>query len=154
MRLSRKLRAALFLAVAAIFVIGQASTASAHRNDESYLYLDVGDASLSGRVEMPYRDMRSVFGLEISGTADELIAEFEANLDLLQTYADDNTTIGADGAEWPIEFDGVELLFDTDSGPNGLGYVVLPFTVGGDDQSKDLFGLYDSSIDKLLGVIK
>ena len=32
--------------------------------------------------------------------------------------------------------------------------VTLPFTVGGDAQSKDLFGLFDSTIDKLLGAAK
>ena len=32
--------------------------------------------------------------------------------------------------------------------------VVLPFTVGGDAQSKDLFGFFDSTIDKLLGAGK
>jgi zinc/manganese transport system substrate-binding protein len=36
----------------------------------------------------------------------------------------------------------------------GVPVVVLPFTVGGDAQSKDLFGLYDSTIDKLLGAAK
>ncbi|MEJ0098885.1 MAG: zinc ABC transporter substrate-binding protein [Pseudomonadota bacterium] len=36
----------------------------------------------------------------------------------------------------------------------GVPYVVLPFTVGGDAQSKDLFGLFDSTIDKLLGLAK
>ena len=36
----------------------------------------------------------------------------------------------------------------------GVPALVLPFTVGGDDQSKDLFGLYDSTINKLLGVLK
>jgi zinc/manganese transport system substrate-binding protein len=36
----------------------------------------------------------------------------------------------------------------------GVAALVLPFTVGGDDKSKDLFGLYDSTIDKLLGVLK
>jgi zinc/manganese transport system substrate-binding protein len=36
----------------------------------------------------------------------------------------------------------------------GVPAVVLPFTVGGDDQSKDLFGLYDSTLTKLLGVVK
>ena len=36
----------------------------------------------------------------------------------------------------------------------GVPALVLPFTVGGDDQAKDLFGLYDSTIDKLLGVLK
>ena len=32
--------------------------------------------------------------------------------------------------------------------------VVLPLTVGGDAQSKDLFGLFDSTIDKLLSAAK
>ncbi|HKE49645.1 MAG TPA: zinc ABC transporter substrate-binding protein [Rhodanobacteraceae bacterium] len=36
----------------------------------------------------------------------------------------------------------------------GVPAVTLPFTVGGDDKSKDLFGLYDSTIDKLLAVVK
>jgi zinc/manganese transport system substrate-binding protein len=36
----------------------------------------------------------------------------------------------------------------------GVHTVVLPFTVGGDAQSKDLFGLFDSTIDKLLGAVK
>jgi len=32
--------------------------------------------------------------------------------------------------------------------------VTLPFTVGGDDKAKDLFGLFDSTIDKLLAAAK
>jgi zinc/manganese transport system substrate-binding protein len=36
----------------------------------------------------------------------------------------------------------------------GLPVVVLPFTVGGDAQSKDLFSMYDSTITKLLGAAK
>lgn len=36
----------------------------------------------------------------------------------------------------------------------GVPAIALPFTVGGDAQAKDLFGLYDSTIDKLLGVAK
>jgi len=36
----------------------------------------------------------------------------------------------------------------------GVPAVTLPFTVGGDDQAKDLFGLFDSTIDKLLAVAK
>jgi zinc/manganese transport system substrate-binding protein len=32
--------------------------------------------------------------------------------------------------------------------------IALPFTVGGDAQAKDLFGLFDSTIDKLLGAAK
>jgi len=36
----------------------------------------------------------------------------------------------------------------------GVPAVTLPFSVGGDDQSKDLFGLFDSTIDKLLAAAK
>jgi len=36
----------------------------------------------------------------------------------------------------------------------GVPAVTLPYTVGGDAQSKDLFGLFDSSIAKLLGAAK
>lgn len=36
----------------------------------------------------------------------------------------------------------------------GVPVVNLPFTVGGDPQSKDLFGLFDSTIKKLLGAAK
>ena len=40
------------------------------------------------------------------------------------------------------------------SGRAGVPVVVLPSTVGGDAQSKDLFGMFDSTIDKLLGAGK
>lgn len=36
----------------------------------------------------------------------------------------------------------------------GVPSITLPFTVGGDEQSKDLFGLFDSTLDKLLGAVK
>ncbi|MBK9657085.1 MAG: zinc ABC transporter substrate-binding protein [Rhodanobacteraceae bacterium] len=36
----------------------------------------------------------------------------------------------------------------------GVPALVLPFTVGGDDQAKDLFGLYDATLDRLLGALK
>ena len=32
--------------------------------------------------------------------------------------------------------------------------VVLPFTVGGTDQAKDLFGLYDDTVNRLLAGLK
>lgn len=102
-------------------------TASAHRNDESYVYLDVGDNDLRGTVQMPYPDIREVLGLTIVGTAAEVQAEIAANLEMLQIYAAERTTIGADGAAWPLAFEGFSLLFDRDVGERGLGYVILPF---------------------------
>jgi zinc/manganese transport system substrate-binding protein len=36
----------------------------------------------------------------------------------------------------------------------GVPAVALPFTVGGNPESKDLFGMFDSTIDRLLGAVK
>lgn len=106
-----------------------AGTASAHRYDESYLYLDVGDNSLGGRVEMPYADLRTVFGLDLTGDADQIYAELEANLADLQAYADSQTSIGSGGATWQLDFDGLELLDEAGVGENGRGYAILPYRV-------------------------
>ncbi len=127
--LARRLVGLIIVAIVASAVM-PTGFADAHRNDESYLYLDVGDATLSGRVEFPYRDVREVFGLTLAGTPDEQLAELDERLGELQTYADDNTTIGANGEDWLLSFEGVELLDEVDVGDNGLGYVILPFSVG------------------------
>jgi zinc/manganese transport system substrate-binding protein len=37
---------------------------------------------------------------------------------------------------------------------SGVPALVLPFTVGGDERSTDLFGLYDSTLDSLLGALR
>lgn len=40
------------------------------------------------------------------------------------------------------------------AGQTGLAQVTLPFTVGGDAQSQDLFGLFDSTVSRLLAGLK
>ena len=71
-------------ATALMLVVTLAAPASAHRNDESYLYMDIGKDSLSGRVEMPYPDLRTVFGMDLSGSVEEIRAEIAANLEMLR----------------------------------------------------------------------
>ena len=90
-------RVLILLTTAVALVVSSASAASAHRNDESYLYMDVGDSTLSGRVELPYPDIRTVFGLRLSGSVAEIRAEVDANLELLQQYAKEKSAIGAEG---------------------------------------------------------
>jgi hypothetical protein len=114
---------------AGLSLVSTAGTASAHRNDESYLYLDVGENDLRGTVQMPYPDIRRVLGLELAGTADEVRDEITTHLELLQRYAAERTSIGADGATWPVAFDGFSVLEDEDVKEDGLGYVILPFVV-------------------------
>ena len=35
-----------------------------------------------------------------------------------------------------------------------IAIVALPFTVGADAQSKDMFGLFDTTVQRLLGALK
>jgi hypothetical protein len=128
---SVRVKAVLGLLLSSIAVslalVSSAGTASAHRNDESYLYLDVGDDDLRGTVQMPYGDIRRVLGLRLAGTDEEVRAEIATNLALLQRYAAERTSIGADGVAWDVAFDGFSLLSDEEVTEEGLGYVILPF---------------------------
>jgi hypothetical protein len=119
----------LVVVLSALAGLAPANVASAHRYDESYLYLDVGDTSLAGRVEMPYGDLRTVFDLQLAGEADDVYAELEANLDALQAYAAANTSIGSAGSTWQLEFEGLELLDEEGVGEGGRGYAILPYKV-------------------------
>jgi len=40
------------------------------------------------------------------------------------------------------------------SGRVSIPAVMVPFTVGGTEKAKDLFGLFDDTIDRLLGAVK
>ncbi len=119
----------LIAGVSALTALLPAGRVEAHRYVESYLYLDIGDRTLSGRAELPYADIRTVFGLGLEGSPDEIYAELEANLGTLQDYVDAETSIGSGGAVWELEFDGLELLDDESVGENGRGYAILPYRV-------------------------
>jgi hypothetical protein len=119
----------LVLSFAASLIAASGGTASAHRNDESYLYLDVGDTTLIGRAELTYPDLREVLGLELSGSAEEQLAELEQRLPELHEYTIARTSVGDSSGSWPLQFEGVELLFEVDVDSNGTGYAILPFEV-------------------------
>ena len=102
--------------------------ANAHAGDESYLYLDVADDDLRGQVEMPYGDIRTVFGLELEGSEDQIVAELNANVDILTAYADEHLSIGDESGDWVTGFDGVLTLAQAYDGAGGE-YAVLPFVV-------------------------
>ncbi len=120
---------ALLLSLVASLVAASAGTASAHRNDESYLYLDVGNETLVGRAELTYPDLREVLGFELTGTPDEQLAELEGRYDEIIEYTQARTSLGDESVTWPLSFDGIELLFEKDVAENGTGYAIFPFVV-------------------------
>ncbi|MDH3251014.1 MAG: HupE/UreJ family protein, partial [Acidimicrobiia bacterium] len=105
-----------------------ASPAAAHDFDSAYLYVDVGEGQMGGRAELPYKDIRNTFGLELEGSRDELLAELEAHLPLILGYLEAHTAVGANGEKWIIEFANVDLFRD-ELRPDGGGYALFPFEV-------------------------
>lgn len=126
---TKALRGSALLLAVVFLLITFAGSAGAHRNDESYLYLDVGDNDLRGSVQLPYGDVRSVLGLRLEGTAEEVKAEIEQNLDFLHTFALEHTRVGPEADPWTLDLEGFDVLMDEDVEENGLGYVILPFVV-------------------------
>jgi hypothetical protein len=114
----------VLVALIAMASVWTPSPAGAHTGDASYLYIDIVDGRIEGRIEYPVRDVNRVLGLDLpeSGAAMEALGD---DLDLVQAYTLDHFAMGVDGDEWTIrmEDDGVEVL-DIE-----IPYVILPFTV-------------------------
>lgn len=108
-------------------IFAWAGAAAAHTGDQSYLYLDVTETSLGGRIEAPLRDLNTVLGLELGGTDEEVTAGILANIDLIHTYLESHLTVGADGSDWPVTFTGGDLFF-SDLPEADDNYVVFAFT--------------------------
>jgi len=105
-------RRLLLLVVAVLTALGfAASPASAHSGTQSYLYLDITDDSLGGRVEVPLGDIRTHFGLALDTTEDDaLVAELEENRAELTAYLDEHVSVGADGRAFALEFTDIEVI--------------------------------------------
>jgi hypothetical protein len=125
--------------------------ASAHRGEQSYLYLDVAPSDLEGRVELPYTDVREAFGLQLEQPPETLLAELEKNLETLHDYVAEHTAVGANGQTWNLNFEGVELLGDGTEDGDEPGYVIFPFTVDlpAGDVPRDLEVFFDPFFDEI-----
>ncbi len=112
----------------ALAVTFGSAPAAAHFANQSYLYLDVSTQDLSGRVELPYSDMREVLGLRLEQPPESVLAELEANRDRIIEYLHAHTAIGVGSTEWPMVFGDFELLADGVE-VDGLAFAVFPFEV-------------------------
>jgi hypothetical protein len=124
--------------------------AGAHTGDQSYVYLDVTEKDLGGRVEFPFGDVRTIFGLSLAGSGEEIRAEVAANGPRLQQYAAEHLRAGTAGTVWPLDFQAVEVL---DEGQEWTRYVVLPFVadLGGVAPPRELEVTFDPFFDEIDG---
>ncbi len=128
----RARRALAALAAMAVVVMGIPTATGAHSSNEPLLYLDFTDIAVGGRVEFPTPMIEDLLGLPLEGKGQELIPQLEADLPVLQAYADDHFDFIVDGQAMPLTWEGLDILFeegiDTD-----LNFVDLGFTVEGLD---------------------
>jgi hypothetical protein len=116
-------RRLLILVAAVLALLGVApGTAHAHSGLQSYLYLDITDDAVGGRVELPFGDLRTRFGMELDGETDEaLLGELTTNRDRLTAYIAEHLSIGAGGRPFELRYTDIELL------PAESGYGVFQF---------------------------
>ena len=119
--------AIVFASIAVLFV----GPASAHNAEDSYVYLDVGQTSLSGRIDYPFGDLREALGFELDpdAGAEAWEAELQARYSELTAYADEHLQI----EDYALSFGELEFLFEEDQAQE-INYVILPYTatVGGE----------------------
>ena len=102
------------------------SAAHAHTGNQSYVYLEIFDTAIAGRVEYPIRDLNRILGLDIPIDEPETLEALEANADVIQAYTAEHLAIGPENGltTWPYEFEDIELL---DLG--GGSYAVFDFEI-------------------------
>jgi len=116
----------LILAALVAFAVLAVPTADAHTTEEPYLYTFVGERSVDGRVEFAIGDVAEVLGLDLDGSDSEIEATLRDNAEQLRSYADEHLAIGADGVDWDVTWDRVDLFRE---GPGELAFAVVQYTV-------------------------
>jgi hypothetical protein len=123
--IGRSVRRLGALAVATLLlVLGQVAVAFGHAGNESYVYLDIYDKTVEGRIEFPINDLNEVLGTDFPDDAEDALVAAEAERELLHEYSDEHLALSEQGGgEWPIVFGDIETL-----AANG-GYVIVNFAV-------------------------
>jgi hypothetical protein len=85
------------------------STAFAHFPDQSYIYLQIQENSVTGRFEISTRDLNKVFGLDLkAGLTKKDLAPHIAKI---QEYVSQNASFSSkEGGDYPIRFTEPDIL--------------------------------------------
>ena len=119
----RRIKPFLLVLFAAATVIGAGSSASAHSGKQTYLYVNLFDDGVDGRIEFPAADLAAVLDLEFGTDPGQAARVADANAAEIQSYVADHFAIGDGEEDWDIEFGAVEIL------PVAGNYILVPYTV-------------------------
>jgi len=131
----------LYSFLALVFI---ATSASAHRDNESYVYFNVSDDALSGRVEVTLDDLALLVDIDTNGDATISKTELEAALPQVFDFFAGRLSITSEGQDYSLQSSGVTYL-DT---PQGV-FAQLQFDIPGLSPTPDSVALtYDFPYDE------
>lgn len=124
---SLPLRLLAVAGIALVLLLGATSPAGAHSGEQSYVYLDIGESSISGRIEFVIDDLNEVLGLDIPQDEAGATAAVEADLEVIQEYAAEHFVIGDEAGteQWPVVFTDEFEVLELSAG----GYAIIHFDV-------------------------
>lgn len=120
--------AAVILSVVAIVFLSGSPVASAHSGEEAYVYLDIFDDSIEGRVEYPASDLGDVLGIEIPQDAESADAVVAENVDSILEYTRAHLAFEQSNQPWDLSFETELEILPLSAG----SYVVVRFDVDED----------------------
>ncbi len=107
----RRWRTIIVATLAASILMTLSTAAGAHSGDQSYVYLDIYESTIEGRVEYPVGDLNEVLGLNLPIGGEGTLAAVEANAEAIYTYSREHLSVASTGGtEWPIVFGELETL--------------------------------------------
>lgn len=121
----RRALAVSFLMTVLASMLLLTSPASAHRIDESYIYMDIYDTEIEGRLEFRIVDVNAQLELTIPDDVDDAGEVLPDVIGAIRSYAEPRFGLGTDSRSWTVEFTDEYDLLDTENGV----FVVLPFEV-------------------------
>ena len=85
------------------------SSAWAHALGQGYVFMDVSDAALSGRIELTLTDLNIALDIDDDGDGKVSEQELEAHLERVKTYIGERIRIGSPAGPFPLEFTSHEI---------------------------------------------
>ena len=84
-------------------------SAWAHALGQGYVFVDISDTALSGRVELTLTDLNLALDVDDDGDGKVSALELEAHLDRIEAYVGERIRIGSAAVRFPLEFTSHEI---------------------------------------------
>ncbi|MEM6640918.1 MAG: HupE/UreJ family protein [Pseudomonadota bacterium] len=93
----------------ALIVLLFSSHALAHKVNQSYVFVDVYDERVEGRVDITMADLNDVLGLALPTDGAATMADIESAVPTIQAYVREHAAMGIDGGPMSMPFTGVAI---------------------------------------------